>query len=357
MSLFGNKQPQMLGLDISSTCVKLLEISKNKGKYRIDSYAVEPLPANAVVEKTIQGEEGVEAAGEAVKRAVKRSGSKTKLACLAVPSSAAITKEISMPADLTEDQIEAQIQLEAEQYIPYPADEVYMDFLVLGPNAKNPETVDVLIAASRDENVGARTGAVRPAGLTPKEVGVEAYAIEDAFKLLSHQVPDYGVDKTVAIVDIGATMTSLNVLHDGKLAYTREQPFGGKQLTEEIMRRYGLSFEDAGRVKKEGGLPENYEPEVLTPFKETMSQQVGRFLQFYYSATEQEHVDHIILAGGCANIPNIADIVEHNLGITTSIADPFAHVEIDKRVAQNRLMNDATALLIACGLALRSVDE
>jgi type IV pilus assembly protein PilM len=118
-----------------------------------------------------------------------------------------------------------------------------------------------------------------------------------------------------------------------------------------------LSYEDAGRVKKEGGLPDNYEPEVLTPFKETMAQQVGRFLQFYYSATEQDQIDHIIMAGGCAAIPGVADIVEHNLGITTSVANPFAHVEMANRVPKNRLMNDATSLLIACGLAMRSVEE
>lgn len=354
MFLFGNKKPAMLGIDISSTCVKLLEISKNKDSYKIESYAVEPLPPNAVAEKNIQD---VEAVGEAVKRAVKRSGTRNKLVCLAVPGSAAITKKITMPSDLSEDELEMQIQLEADQYIPYPLEEVNLDFQVLGVSEKTPETIDVLLAASRSENVGARTAVAELAGLTAKEVGIEAYTIEDSFKLMSHQVPDYGVDKTVAVIDVGATMTSLNVLHDGVLTYTREQPFGGKQLTEEIMRRYGLSYEDAGRVKKEGGLPENYEPEVLVPFKETMSQQVGRFLQFYYSATEQENVDHIIMAGGCSAIPGIADIVEHNLGIPTSIANPFANVDLANRVPKNRLLNDSASLLIACGLAMRSVEQ
>lgn len=354
MFLFGNKKPAMLGIDISSTCVKLLEISKNKDSYKIESYAVEPLPPNAVAEKNIQD---VEAVGEAVKRAVKRSGTRNKLVCLAVPGSAAITKKITMPSDLSDDELETQIQLEADQYIPYPLEEVNLDFQVLGVSENTPETIDVLLAASRSENVGARTAVAELAGLTAKEVGIEAYTIEDSFKLMSHQVPDYGVDKTVAVVDVGATMTSLNVLHDGILTYTREQPFGGKQLTEEIMRRYGLSYEDAGRVKKEGGLPENYEPEVLVPFKETMSQQVGRFLQFYYSATEQENVDHIIMAGGCSAIPGIADIVEHNLGIPTSIANPFANVDLANRVPKNRLLNDSASLLIACGLAMRSVEQ
>lgn len=353
MSLFSNKKTAMLGVDISSTCVKLLEFSKTKNKYKIESYAVEPLPSNAVIEKNIQD---IESVGEAVKRAVRRSGSRTKLVCLAVPSSAAITKKITVAGGGSERDLELQIPLEADQHIPYSLDEVALDFQVLGENEDNPSSVDVLLAASRSENVEARKTVADIAGLTAKEIGIEAYTVEDAFRFIAHQVPEYGVDQTVAILDVGATMTSLNVLQDGKLTYTREQPFGGKQLTEEIMRRYGLSYEDAGRAKKEGGLPDNYESDVLEPFKQTMSQQVGRFLQFYYSATEQEHVDHVILAGGCASISGVAEAVEHGLGIPTSISNPFAHVDMANRVPKNRVLNDAPALLIACGLALRGVE-
>lgn len=342
----------MLGIDVSSTCVKLLELSKSRDSYKVESYAVEPLPSSAVIEKNIQD---LEAVGEALRRAVKRSGTRTKLAAMAVPSSAAITKRISV-ANGTDSQIETQVLLEADQHIPYALDEVNLDFQVLGENADNPENVDILLAASRSENVSARTMVASIAGLTAKEIGIEAYTTEDSFKFMAHQIADYGMDKTVAIVDVGATMTSLNVLQNGILIYTREQPFGGKQLTEEIMRRYGLSYEDAGRAKKEGGLPDNYESEVLEPFKQTMSQQVGRFLQFYYSATEQEHVDHVLLAGGCSSILGVAETVEHGLGIPSSIANPFARVDMASRVPKNRVLNDAPALLIACGLAMRGAE-
>lgn len=357
MFRLGNKSPALLGVDISSTCVKVLEIKKARDSYKIESYAVEPLAENVMVEKNIQGDEAIELIGQAVKRCVRRSGSRLKHAAVAVPSSATITRKITMSADLDEDAMESQIQLEADQYVPYPLDEVNLDFHVLGPSAKTPETVDVLLAASRSENVAARTAALELGGLEAKVVTIESYTYEDSFDLISHQVPDYGVDKTVAIVEVGATMSSLNVLKDGFLEYTKEQAFGGKQLTEEIMRRYGLSIEDAGRVKKEGGLPENYEPEVLTPFMETMSQQVGRFLQFYYSSTEEEHVDFVILSGGCSSIPNIAQMVEHNLGISTVVAQPFAHVEMANRVPKNRLLNDSPSLLVACGLAMRGIES
>jgi type IV pilus assembly protein PilM len=340
----------MVGVDISSTAVKLVEFSKLKDGYRVESYGVEPLPANAVTEKNIQD---IEAVGDALRRAVKKSGTRAKHAALAVAGSAVITKKILMPANLNDEEMESQIQLEADQYIPYPLDEVNLDFEILGEAPNNSESVEVLLAASRSENVGARTAVAELAGLIAKIVDVEAYTIESAYKLITDQIPDYGVDKTTAVVDIGATMTSLNVIEDGKLIYTREQPFGGKQLTEEIMRRYGLSFEDAGRVKKEGGLPENYEPEVLQPFKQTMAQQVGRFLQFFYSSSEHEHVDYIALAGGCSSIPGIAEMVESNLSIAAGVANPFANTKLSNRVAKQRIAHDSPALMIACGLALR----
>lgn len=352
MFFLGAKKLPILGIDVSSTCVKVLEFSRHKDNYKVESYGVEPLPANAVVEKTIQD---IEAVGECLKRAVKKSGTRAKHAALAVAGSAVITKKITMPASLSEEEMESQIRLEADQYIPYPLDEVNLDFEILGEQENNPDSVEVLLAASRSENVGARTAVAELAGLTPKIVDVEAYTIENAYILITDQIPDYGVDKTTAIFDVGATMTSLTIIEDGRMIYTREQPFGGKQLTEEIMRRYGLSYEDAGRVKKEGGLPENYEPEVLHPFKETMAQQVGRFLQFFYSSSEHEHVDYIALAGGCSSIPGIANLVESNLGIETGIANPFGSTKVSSRVPQQRLANDAPALMIACGLALRGV--
>jgi type IV pilus assembly protein PilM len=352
VSFLKQKKVPILGVDVSSTSIKILEFSKTKDSYRVESYAVEPLPPNVVTEKEIKE---VEAVGECLKRAIKKSGTRAKHAALAVAGSAVITKKITMPSNLSEEEMETQIQLEAEQYIPYPLDEVHLDFEVLGEAPNNPDSVQVLLAASRSENVGSRVAIAELAGVTAKIIDVEAYTMENAYTLITEQIPDYGVDKTTAIIDIGSTMTSLHVIEDGRLVYTREQPFGGKQLTEEIMRRYGLSYEDAGRVKKEGGLPENYEPEVLQPFKQTMAQQVGRFLQFFYSSGDHEHVDYIALAGGCAAIPGIAEMVESNLGIATGIVNPFGNVKIASRVPKQRILNDAPSLMITCGLALRGV--
>nr|WP_221301250.1 pilus assembly protein PilM [Rehaibacterium terrae] len=350
--MFGSKAPPLVGIDISSTAVKLLQLSQSGGRYRVEHYAVEPLPPNAVVEKNIVE---VEAVGEAIKRAVVRSGTRLKHAAAAVAGSAVITKVIPMPGNLDEDELEDQIQLEASQYIPYPIEEVSLDFEVLGPVQGNPDMVNVLLAASRTENVEVRQSALELGGLTARVMDVEAFAMENAFALIADQlaVPR---DAIVALVDVGATMTTLNVLRAQRSIYTREQVFGGKQLTDEVMRRYGLSYEEAGLAKRQGGLPESYEIEVLEPFKEAMVQQVSRLLQFFYAGSEFNRVDQIVLAGGCASIPGIAEMVEEQLGVPTIIANPLATMSLGPRVQAHALAQDAPALMIACGLALRSFD-
>ncbi len=353
MFLLNRKKPVILGLDISSTSVKLLELAQDGDSYRVQSLAVEPLPDNAMNEKNIQD---VEAVGETIKKAVKRSGTKVKDAAVAVAGSAVITKIIQMPANLNDDEMEEQISLEADQYIPYPLEEINLDFEIMGPNEGNPDMVDVLLAASRIENIELRSAALDIGGLKAKIVDVEAYTIEHASELISQQFEGDNEDKIMAVIDIGATMTSLNVIENNKLIYTREQSFGGKQLTEEIMRRYGLAYEEAGRLKKEGGLPDNYIPEVLEPFKETIAQQVSRFLQFFYTAGQHNSVDMIALAGGCASIPGIDELVESQLDTPTVIANPFANMSLSSKVNPQALSNDAPALMIACGLALRSFD-
>ncbi len=350
MHLFKRQAPPLIGLDISSTAVKLLELSRTEDRYRVDAYSVVPLPANAVEEKNITD---VDAVGNAIRKAVSKSGTKAKHAAVAVAGSAVITKIIPMPAGLSDDEMADQIQLEADQIIPYPLEEVNLDFEVIGPSEKAPDTVDVLIAASRSENVDIRVAALELANLTARVVDVEAFDVESAFSLLGEQLPDRGEGKTIAIIDVGATMTTLSVAHDHKIIYTREQVFGGKQLTEEIMRRYGLSYEEAGLAKKQGGLPDNYASEVLRPFVEAMVQQASRSLQFFFSSSTHNTVDHVVLAGGCSAIQGADTLLEDKLGIATSIANPFVNMSLGPKVKADALRQDAASMMIACGLALR----
>ena len=219
-----------------------------------------------------------------MRRAIKRAGARSKECAVAVSGDAAITKIIQMPRNLRESELESQVEMQADQYIPFPMEEVSFDFEVVGPSEKDPEMIDVLLVATRSENVEQRQAAVQAAGLTARLVDVEAFALENACRLLTHQMPDGGMERNIAVVDFGASSTTFSVLRDLKVSYTRDFSFGGQQLTEEIMRTYGLSMEEAGRAKKEGGLPANYQSEVLDPFIDDMCQQVSRSLQFYLAS-------------------------------------------------------------------------
>ncbi len=289
-----NRQGSRVGIDISSTTVKLLELSGSNGGYRVEAYSVASLPQGAVFERNINN---VGEVATAIQSVMHQSRSRATEVVAAVSGSSVINKIIAMPAGLTDEELETQIALEADQYIPYPLEEVALDFEVQGPTPGRDDQVDVLLAACRRETIDSRVEALELAGLTPQVVDVEAYSMERAYELIR---PVAGVDPAaiVAVVDIGATMTPLSVLNQGANAYTREQTFGGKQLTDEIMRRYGLPLREAGLAKKQGVLPDGYEEEVLTPFKEAVVKQVGRSLQFFYSSSSFNSVDHIFLAGG-----------------------------------------------------------
>lgn len=351
--LFGKKPKiTVLGLDISSTTVKLLELSRSGERYRVESYGVASLPVDAVIEKNVNDIAGV---AKAITQVVNQSKTKVKCVSAAVAGSSVITKLVDMPEGLNDDAMEAQLAVEADQYIPYPLEEVAIDFEVQGPSLDTENYDSVLIAACRRETIEARVEAIEEAGLEAKIVDVEAYAMERAFTLIEHQL-DLEPDNTVAVVDIGATMTTLSVLHQGQTIYTREQLFGGKQLTDEIMRRYGLPLEEAGLAKKQGGLPDDYEPEVLEPFKDAVVQQVARSLQFFFSSSQYNDVDYIILAGGVASMQGLDTLVQDKLGTPATVANPFAEMSISSKVDAVALAGDAPAMMIACGLAMRSFD-
>lgn len=350
--LLKKKNKTLLGVDISSTSVKLLELSHHNGRYQVESYASEPLPANAVVEQSIGDEEAV---GLVIKKALGKARSNCKKAAIAVAGSAVITKNIEMNEGLSADEMDYQIRIEADQYIPYPLEEVALDWEVQGPS-EVAGNVDVLLAACRLENVELRKDSLEIGGLEAGIVDIEAFCTERAYDLIQPQLENNEDIETVAVVDIGATMTTLSVLHQGKTIYTREQLFGGKQLTEEIMRRYGLSDEEATRAKMDGGLPDDYESEVLDPFRDSVVQQISRSLQFFYSSSQYNDVDYIILAGGTSSIIGLDQLTQEKLGISAVVANPFVNMTLSQKVNASMLNNDAPSLMIACGLAMRSFD-
>jgi type IV pilus assembly protein PilM len=351
---FSDKTPPLIGVDISSSAVKMVELSSpSKGVYRLEGYAVASIAKDAVVEGNISGLDQV---SESIRLAWKLLNSREKRVALALPSSAVITKKVFMQAGLREDEMESQVEAEANQYIPFSLDEVNIDFQVIGPAINNPDEVEVLIAASRKEKIEDRVAAAEDGGLKVIVMDVETYATEAAYTLIANQLPNSGKDQTVMIVDIGANMMHINVLHDNQSVYIREQSFGGSLLTQEIQRRFGLSIEESEIAKRKGGLPESYEEEVLNPFVISLSTEVARALQFFTSSTQYNKVDHIVLAGGCAAIKGADIAVQDRTQVNVLIANPFQKMAMGSRVKQQHLPTDAPALLIACGLAMRGID-
>jgi len=355
MWLFKKRRVPMVGIDISSSVVKLIQFGLHDKRYRVEHYGVQRLPENAVSERRIVN---VQEVGQAIKKAVERSGTRAKFAAVAVPPAAAIVREIILPMGLSDDEMEGEIQSRADEYLPFPIDQVYLDFQVLEGLADDGKSLKGLLVASHKEHVDLRREALEVGGLIAKVVDAETYAVERAFSLISDQLPEESVQKVVAIVDIGATTTTVNVLHDGRLIFIKEQLFGGKELTEEIQKHFGTSYEDAGMAKKRGGLPSNYVSEVLNPFKEKMVIQINQSLRAFFNSTQstQEGVDVIVLSGGNASIPEINEFIEDKTKIKTVIANPFASVSLAHRIDSKALTDDAPALMIACGLALRSFD-
>lgn len=347
------KSPPLIGVDISASAIKMVELSETGKNMSVERYVIEALPKEAVVDGNIAN---LEAVGEAVKRAWRLLGSRVKNVALALPAAAVITKKITVPAGQTETEMEMQVETEANQYIPFALEEVNLDFQVVGPSPATPDEVEVLIAASRKEKVEDRVAAVESAGLKAMVMDVETFAALAAYELIQKQLPDNGENQTVAIVDIGASMMHINVVRNGQQIYFREQAFGGNQLTQDIQRKFNLSAEEAEAAKRNGGLPENYEPEVLQPFIDTLALEISRALQFFYTSTQYNQVDHILLAGGCSVIQGVDEIVASRTQVSTMIANPFLNMTQSSRIKTRQLLMDAPSLLIACGLAMRRFD-
>ncbi len=367
MALFKRKEP-ILGIDISPSAVKLIELSRSGQRFRVEAFAIEPLGEGMMEDRNLTDPGEV---GEAIKRAWRKSGTRLRRAAVAVPTSSVITRAVPMPAEFKESDIEVNMSIEASQYIPYPIEEVYLDFEVKGPSQANSEMQDVMLVASRRENVDTREAAIKEAGLVPAIVDVEVYALENVFRLLMDSLPKAGGesgslsltkarDSLTALVDIGATITNLYILQQDRVIFTREQGFGCDQLTVRIAESYGLPRDQAEQMKRSSQVTDDFAVTVLEPFKQMLAEQIGHGLQFFFSSDQyvsgRYNVDTIVLVGGGAMIVGLDRVVADVLGITTVVANPFKNMGSAVRVNSSALLRDAPLLAIAGGLALRSFD-
>lgn len=355
LSIFGSKARSLIGLDVSSSSVKMIELgSDGKGGYRVERYAIELMPRDAVADGNIVN---LEATAESVRRAWRKLATGNRQVAMALPASHVITKKIIVAAGLREEELELQVESEANQYIPFAIEEVNLDFQIIGPAPSSPDELEVLIAASRKEKVEDRVAVAESAGLSPLVMDVESYAELAAFELIEKQLPEGGKNKIVALVDVGANVMNLTVLRNGQQLYAREQAFGGNQLTQDIARQFGMTFEEAEAEKRRNTLPDTYDTELLQPFLESMALEISRALQFFFTSTQFTQIDHIVLAGGSATLPGADEIVASRMQINTVVANPFADMTLSDRFNAKKLLADASSLMVACGLALRRFDE
>ena len=350
-TLFGRKHAPMIGLDISSSSVKLVELGQTSaGEYVLERFASEPFEKGWITDGQVEKFDEVAAA---VKRVVAKSGTRTKQVVMAMPQSAVITKRIMLPAGLREEEMELQVESEANQYIPFSLDEVSLDFCVVGPSPTSAGDVEVLIAASRKERVEDRKGLAEAAGLKPAVLDIESHASRLAMSRVVAALPGEGRDALVALFEIGADTTSLKVLRDEEMLYDRDQAFGGSQLTQLISRQYGFSFEEAEAKKLSGDLPEDYDSTILAPFVDSLSQEIGRALQYFFTSTPHHKVHYVMLAGGTATLPGLKDRVTDLTGFASNIVNPFDQMQLGGAVREARVRREAPSYLTACGLAMR----
>ncbi|KEA65086.1 Type IV pilus biogenesis protein PilM [Marinobacterium lacunae] len=350
VSLFGNKNAGWVGVDIGSSSVKLVSLSQHGRDYQVDSYAVVPLPPSAVVDGTVENQGEV---SEAIERGLKICGNKLKHAVVAVPSSAVITKRLEISNAFSEQELEEQVKIEADQFIPYSLDEVALDFEVIGPVDHHPTLNEILLVACRRDDVSTREEAVNGAELQCEIVDVDTFAVERLLPLLE----GYNPDTLVGLVDIGASTLTLNVFKAGKIIYNREQAFGGNELTNAIHQQYGLEVAEIEQKLRSGSLDEEIVEMLVMPFRQSVIQQVSRALQFFYSSGVQNQLSEIYLAGGTAAITGLAELMQEEIGVASKVVNPFSNIRVGSRLNQDRLMNDAPMLAKACGLALRSFDR
>ena len=349
--LLRRKSPPMIGLDVSSSSVKLVELGQSSpGDYVLERFAMEPFEKCWITDGQIEKFDEV---ADAVRKVVSKSGTRTKQVVLAMPQSSVITKKIILPAGLREEEMELQVETEANQYIPFSIDEVSLDFCVIGPSPTSLGDVEVLIAASRKDRVQDRQGLAEAAGLTPMILDIESHAARLAMGRVIAALPNEGRDALVALFEIGADTTSLKVLRDDEQLYDRDQAFGGSQLTQLISRQYGFSFEEAEQKKLAGDLPEDYESVILAPFVDSLSQEIGRALQYFFTSTPHHKVHYVMLAGGTATLPGLKDRVTELTGFASMVVNPFDNMRLGSAVRESRLRREAASYLTACGLAMR----
>ena len=352
--LFSKKnRGKIIGIDVGTTSVKVLEFSKTGRSLVAERYGFEPLTPGVIIDHKIRD---IGEVAESLSRAIKKSGSKAKRGAVCIQSNNVISKVVSIPAGMDEEELEGVVELEADRIVPYALDEVNIDFLRMGDSSKNPGEEDVQIVVCRKNVVEDISAVLESAAIEPAVVDVDTFTLNRVHSLVNQGLVGAGARRTGALIDFGSNASRFMVFHNNQMVYNRDTPFGGRQLIDSINQKYGMPHDEAMMALRKGDLPQSFKTEVLKPFVKTLVQEILRSLQFFYSSSTYNSIDDLMITGGCAQIGNIEKIIENRIEVPTAILNPFASTRIGSKIDKERFRKEIPSLSIASGLALRGVE-
>lgn len=345
------KQP-MIGVDISSSSVKIVSLSKKENEYILNGYSIKPIPTGAIVDGNISD---IDSLGSVILDALNECNSTIKNVACSIPNSKSITKKINLPSSIPESELEGQVQTEMIKHIPYALEEINLDFQF--NKQLNEDVNEFTVIATKSENIDSLVAVLELAELIPKIVDVEIYAVENAVNFISKVNKEFSIDNVLGVVDIGISATKLSVLENGKLTYTREQTFGGKQLLNDLQRSLGLSLKDSRELLRSGENIESEQQPIIETFMASATQEIERALQLFYSSENAARLDSIVLAGGFSSMTGLSQKIADGSGTHSFVISPFTNITVNESLEKSKLVNDQPALLTAMGLAIRGLNE
>ena len=352
MGLF-SKSKNILGLDIGSSAIKLLELRETKTGFQLVNFGVEPLPPETIVDSTIMNAPAVVSA---IRKLISAQQVKTKNVCTSVSGHSVIIRKITLPL-MTEEEIEGNIQWEAEQYIPFDINEVNIDYQRLESESEDQESLDVLLVAVKKDMVNDYTAVINEAGLVPLIMDIDAFCIQNMFEM--NNEPQKG--KVNALVNIGASVININIVRNGNSVFTRDMSIGGNHFTEEIQKQLNVSSEEAEKLKLSVGSGSDREGEireVIDSISSSIALEIQRSLDFFTATSSVGHISKVYIVGGAAMTSGLKEIIENQIGIPVEPINPFNNIEINPKNFQLDYVNDVSPLAgVAIGLALRRVGD
>jgi type IV pilus assembly protein PilM len=351
--MFLAKKKEIVGLDIGSSSIKLVELKEGKKGYRLQNLALSPLPPEAIVDGALMDSVTII---DAIKDLIGQAKTKTKSAVTSVSGHSVIVKKITLPF-MTEAELEESIQWESERYIPFDINDVNIDFQILGSDAENPDVMDVILVAAKKDIINDYVSVIMEAGLNPVIVDVDAFALENMLAI------NYELEKgeSIAIANVGASITSINILKNNVSAFTRDIFKGGSQVTEEIQRQLHIDFDEAEKIKVGSKMEGTSQPviqKVLKEASESLAIEIGNSLEFFQSASTYEKIAKLYLSGGGSKIKDFDILLQQQIGIPVEMINPFKNIEFSEKHFDLEYMREiGPAMAVGVGLASRKVGD